>query len=148
MSNKNVPVRASRIVMATVGLMAAFSTTACGVIDYSEGERVGVVTKFSKKGIFCKTWEGELAMANFSPRSTGNGSTMSNSFEFSVKNEAIVGQVQEALRSQAPVELEYNQVLMPWFCSQGTEYEIVGVKPANVNNSTTTFTPGQPSPGG
>ena len=29
---------------------------------YSEGERAGVVQKFSKKGWVCKTWEGELNM--------------------------------------------------------------------------------------
>lgn len=30
--------------------------------SYSEGERAGVVQKFSKKGWVCKTWEGELNM--------------------------------------------------------------------------------------
>jgi hypothetical protein len=30
--------------------------------NYSEGERAGVVQKFSKKGWVCKTWEGELNM--------------------------------------------------------------------------------------
>lgn len=31
--------------------------------SYSEGERAGYVQKLSKKGWFCKTWEGEIAMA-------------------------------------------------------------------------------------
>ena len=30
--------------------------------SYSDGERVGYVQKFSRKGYVCKTWEGELAM--------------------------------------------------------------------------------------
>jgi hypothetical protein len=30
--------------------------------SYSEGERAGVLQKFSKKGWICKTYEGELAM--------------------------------------------------------------------------------------
>ncbi len=30
--------------------------------SYSEGERAGVMQKFSKRGWICKTWEGELAM--------------------------------------------------------------------------------------
>ena len=31
---------------------------------YSNGERAGYVQKLSRKGWICKTWEGELAMAN------------------------------------------------------------------------------------
>jgi hypothetical protein len=30
--------------------------------DYSEGDRAGVLQKFSRKGWICKTWEGELAL--------------------------------------------------------------------------------------
>jgi hypothetical protein len=30
--------------------------------SYSEGERAGILQKFSRKGWLCKTWEGELAM--------------------------------------------------------------------------------------
>jgi hypothetical protein len=29
--------------------------------SYSEGDRAGVLQKFSRKGWVCKTWEGELA---------------------------------------------------------------------------------------
>ena len=32
--------------------------------SFAEGERAGYVQKFSRKGWICKTWEGELAMAN------------------------------------------------------------------------------------
>ena len=37
-----------------VGLMLSWS--------YSDGERAGVLQKFSRKGWLCKTYEGELAM--------------------------------------------------------------------------------------
>jgi hypothetical protein len=37
-----------------VGLMLAWS--------YSDGDRAGVLQKFSRKGWLCKTYEGELAM--------------------------------------------------------------------------------------
>jgi len=30
--------------------------------SYSDGERAGVVQKFSRSGWLCKTWEGELNM--------------------------------------------------------------------------------------
>ncbi|NCX40754.1 MAG: hypothetical protein EBX07_04590, partial [Burkholderiaceae bacterium] len=32
--------------------------------SYAEGDRAGYVQKFSKRGWFCKTWEGELAMVS------------------------------------------------------------------------------------
>ena len=37
--------------------------------SYSSGERAGWVQKFSRKGWFCKTWEGEMAMVSM-PGST------------------------------------------------------------------------------
>ena len=30
--------------------------------SYSDGDRAGVLQKFSKRGWICKTWEGEIAM--------------------------------------------------------------------------------------
>jgi hypothetical protein len=35
--------------------------------SYSEGERAGVLQKFSKRGWICKTYEGELAMYVITP---------------------------------------------------------------------------------
>lgn len=34
-------------------------------MTYSDGERTGVITKFSHKGMLIKTWEGELNMGGF-----------------------------------------------------------------------------------
>ena len=50
--------------------------------SYSKGERAGYVQKLSKKGWVCKTWEGELAMANLP-------GTMPEIFHFSVRNDSI-----------------------------------------------------------
>jgi hypothetical protein len=46
------------IIIAIVGLWVAFSLSWA----YSEGDRAGVLQKFSKKGWLCKTYEGELAL--------------------------------------------------------------------------------------
>jgi hypothetical protein len=46
------------IIIAIIGLWAAFSLSWA----YSEGDRAGVLQKFSKKGWLCKTYEGELAL--------------------------------------------------------------------------------------
>ena len=50
-------------VLAVVVLFGLY-TWASWAFTYSEGDRAGYVQKFSKKGWICKTWEGELAMAN------------------------------------------------------------------------------------
>ena len=49
------------ILMAGAVLAVGYGFTVWNY-SYSEGERAGVVQKFSKKGWFCKTWEGELNM--------------------------------------------------------------------------------------
>ena len=41
--------------------------------NYAVGERTGVISKLSQKGIACWTWEGQLAQPNFS-RSSALGS--------------------------------------------------------------------------
>ena len=55
-------------VKAIAALFVVVLIGAYAVSDYtySEGMRQGTISKFSRKGIVCKTWEGELAMANFS----------------------------------------------------------------------------------
>lgn len=55
--------------LAVVALVAVLSLLAAGYIafalhwSYSEGDRAGIVQKFSRKGWVFKTWEGELAMS-------------------------------------------------------------------------------------
>lgn len=49
------------LLVATAVLAVAYGF-AVWSYSYSEGERAGVVQKFSKKGWVCKTWEGELNM--------------------------------------------------------------------------------------
>src|SRR5215510_10747861 len=53
---------------------------------YSTGERAGYVQKISERGWICKTWEGEIAMANLP-------GTMPQIFEFSVRDDAIAEQI-------------------------------------------------------
>lgn len=49
---------------------------------YSEGYRAGLLQKFSNKGIFFKTYEGELILSSVS--STANVTIASEKFNFSV----------------------------------------------------------------
>jgi hypothetical protein len=100
---------------------------------YSEGDRRGVVTKLSKKGIIFKTWEGQLAMQNVSQggslNTSGANATVSNTFNFSVTDQEVIQELKDALDAGEPVRLEYEQKLFPWWTERKTEYEIVDVVP-------------------
>src|SRR6185312_3871996 len=69
-------------------------------ISYSEGERAGILQKFSRKGWVCKTYEGELAMSIV----PGVTPTIWN---FSVRDEAVVPRLYQAIGKR--VVLHYKE---------------------------------------
>jgi AAA15 family ATPase/GTPase len=61
--------------------LALFSLTLVGCSEnYSNGERIGFVTKFSNRGLIWKSWEGELNL-------TQTGMNTSSTFQFSIDND-------------------------------------------------------------
>jgi len=87
---------------------------------YSSGERAGYVQKISKKGWICKTWEGELAMANLP-------GTMPQIFAFTVRNDSIARVIEQNAGEQ--VSLSYDQHRgVPTTCFGETEYFVTGVR--------------------
>jgi hypothetical protein len=87
---------------------------------YSSGERAGYVQKISKKGWICKTWEGELAMANLP-------GSMSQIFTFTVRNDSIARVIEQNAGKQ--VSLSYDQHRgVPTTCFGETEYFVTGVR--------------------
>src|ERR1700693_185923 len=86
---------------------------------YSSGERAGYVQKISKKGWICKTWEGELAMANLP-------GTMPQIFAFTVRNDSIAKVIEQNAGKQ--VSLTYDQHRgVPTTCFGEAEYFVTGV---------------------
>jgi hypothetical protein len=93
----------------------------CGYYEYSEGSRSGVISKFSKKGIIWKTWEGEMVLGGL--RSTADGA-VANVWHFSLDrvkahNEdvgALAKQINAAKDSGKRIRLEYKQsiISLPW----------------------------------
>ena len=114
-----------------VAVVSALLTTGCG-FNYSDGVRAGVVTKFSKKGVFCKTWEGELALGGFrrSEDESGGASFVANLWEFTVGevNEGTVDQIQRALESGERVQLRYHQTIVNNPCATDTGYWVSAVE--------------------
>jgi len=86
---------------------------------YASGERAGYIQKISKKGWLCKTWEGELAMANLP-------GTMPQIFTFTVRNDSIAHVIEQNAGKQ--VSLTYQQHRgVPTSCFGETEYFVTGV---------------------
>ena len=94
--------------------------------SYSDGDRAGVLQKFSKRGWICKTWEGEIAMYVV-------GGVAPQIWNFSVRDDAVAEQLQAAVGQQ--VRLHYAEHRgLPTNCFGETDYfvnrvEVVGPPP-------------------
>jgi hypothetical protein len=138
-----------RMLLGLVVLVAAwtwFSLTWA----YSEGDRAGVLQKLSRKGVFCKTWEGELAqyvVAGVAPQI----------WQFSIRDDALAAKLAEQVGRN--VQLHYTEhVGVPTTCFADTRFfvarftEMSGVPSISVAPTATmppTAVPGSPtSPAG
>ncbi len=96
------------IVLALLGALVVVVLVCVGYLafvlhwSYSEGERAGIVQKFSRKGWVFKTWEGELAMSIV----PGVTPTI---WDFSVRDPRVAEQVAAAAGKR--VSLHYTEHL-------------------------------------
>ena len=87
--------------------------------SYSDGERAGILQKFSRKGWVCKTFEGELAMSVV----PGVAPTI---WEFSVRDDRVVPQLNSAIGRR--VVLHYSEHRgVPTTCFGHTNYFVDSV---------------------
>lgn len=87
---------------------------------YSSGERAGYIQKLSKKGWICKTWEGELAMANLP-------GTMPQIFAFSIRNDSIARLMLNDMGKRVSLTYEEHRGV-PTRCFGETQYFVTGAK--------------------
>jgi hypothetical protein len=85
--------------------------------NYSNGERIGFITKFSDKGIIWKSWEGELNL-------TQTGMNTSSTFPFSVDNDHndanLIDKIKLATNYGYKVKLTYHETFgLNWFNNRG-----------------------------
>ena len=88
--------------------------------SYSDGERAGVLQKFSHKGWLCKTYEGELAMYVV----PGVAPTI---WEFTVRDPAVVDRLNAALGKRVSLHYEEHRGLPTTWLGQ-TAYSVDGVR--------------------
>jgi hypothetical protein len=87
---------------------------------YASGERAGYIQKISKKGWVCKTWEGELAMANLP-------GTMPQIFAFTVRKDSIAEILEKNIGKQVSITYEQHRGI-PTTCFGETDYFVTRVQ--------------------
>ncbi len=87
--------------------------------SYSSGERAGWVQKFSHKGWFCKTWEGELALVSLP------GSSVEK-FYFTVHDAKAAADIQGAVGKRVTLHYE-EKVGLPTTCFGETRHFVTSV---------------------
>lgn len=100
--------------MKNVICCAAMLSLLCGCAPrYSEGDRVGVVTKLSYKGLIWKSWEGSMNQGGTKQviDDKGNASLVPNAFDFNASDPAVIEKLKDAAKTGKRVELVYAQ----WF---------------------------------
>ena len=109
----------TKLALGLVGVLAIGGMGVYGAskVSYSNGTRVGTIDKFSKKGLACKTYEGELSL---------KGSAV-KTWKFSVPDENIASKVQDAQNAGKPVSLTYEQKFFVIPCTADTDYFITEV---------------------
>ncbi len=124
------------LLLGVTGLFVVLPTT-CGVLnnyEYSKGTRVGVINKFSERGTFWKTWEGQLALEGIV--SSGNN-VGANVWDFSLDRQHRHGEdikfigekIQKYLESGTKVKVTYTQPWVSWPWRSGTDYLVQSVDP-------------------
>ena len=106
------------LVVLPLAAFALWVTVALN-FSYASGERAGFVQKLSNKGWVCKTWEGELALAN-------GPNVMPEIFRFTVRDDKVAAAINSSLGRQ--VKLTYEQHKgVPTQCFGETEYFVKNI---------------------
>ena len=108
----------SKTLIILTTLLITLSMTSCSE-NYSNGERVGLITQFSHKGLIWKSWEGQLNLTQ-----TGMNSSGIEPFQFSLDNDKEDSTVRRKIDSAAnygwKVKLIYHETIgKNWFGNRG-----------------------------
>jgi len=97
--------------------------------SYSDGERAGLLQKFSRRGWICKTYEGEMVLATVA-------TVNAEKFLFTVRDPNIARQLTGYIGDHITVHYEQRKWI-PTSCFGDTEYFVTSVQRE---------TPAQPQP--
>ena len=100
---------------------------------YSKGDRAGYLQKFSEKGWLCKTWEGELTLANVP-------GAIPEIFTFSVRDDRVAADLLRQMGNRVSVTYEEHRGV-PTTCFGETDYFVVNVRPIDAPTTPPPTTP-------
>lgn len=133
--------------LLALALAASLGLTAC-TENYANGERVGMITRFSQKGLIFNSWEGTL-------NTTQTGMNSAEPFEFSVDNDfndpRVIATIDSAATEGWKIKIKYHEVMgKNWLNNRGEsnhfvkEVEVLDRNPMGAFKShETTTTPGR-----
>jgi len=102
--------------------------------SYSDGQRAGLLQKFSRRGWICKTYEGEMVLATVA-------TVNAEKFIFSVRDEEIAKQLIADIGQHVTVHYEQHKWI-PTSCFGDTQYFVTSVQLTGVSQPA----PPQPAP--
>lgn len=100
------------------GIYIGIAYLLAAVFVYSDGDRIGYIYKFSKKGYVFKTHEGILKTGFVN---IGNTSTPNEEWEFSVASDSVANLIKN-LDQRVAVKLYYKQYYTKLFFRGDTKY--------------------------
>ena len=103
------------------------------VTSYSKGERTGHIVKLEKKGLLFKTWEGSLDMSIFQGARPNKGNVENTLWTFTVSDDKIAQQIQDANMRGNRVILHYKEKYMKLFWIGDTKYIVIAVDEVKEN---------------
>lgn len=117
--------------LAVVAILFQQGCGGCGK-GYSKGQRVGVVFKYSQKGLICKTWEGtaNLGGTRMESDSKGHESLVPNVWNFTVKDEDAVRFnpiISRSLDSGSTLKFTYEQEFIA-LCNSDDGYFVTNIE--------------------
>lgn len=89
-------------------IVASFLAFTSCIENYSNGERIGVITKFSKSGVIWDSWDGLLNITQTGMNSSGEPFTFS--VDNDINDENVIKQLQDAANYGWKVKIVYHQV--------------------------------------
>lgn len=96
--------------------MALIAAGLSGCYETSNGEKIGIITKIAKQGVFCQTWEAEIIRGGLNGGTGVNGSA----FHFTVADDATAKKITEAMEAGQEVKISYRAE-MATFCRSDSE---------------------------
>ena len=116
-TNKGFPWAKSLLGVVLIVVLGAIAYLALVLNwSYAHGERAGYVQKFSNKGWWCKTWEGELAIVAIP-------GSLPEIFKFTVRDDKVAADINAVMGKR--VAISYDQHLgIPSTCFGETGYYV------------------------